>query len=69
MHKSIKNEITKWEISILEIQNHKGSKFKVTRRLPEMFVAETRIFRCPFCSSALSNQGFFTHSTRSSKAN
>jgi len=45
MHKSIKNEITKWEISILEIQNHKGSKFKVTRRLPEMFVAETRIFR------------------------
>ena len=35
----------KWEVGINEFQNHLGKKFKVTRRLPEMFVAETKIFR------------------------
>ena len=35
----------KWEVSISEFQNHIGKKFKVTRRLPEMSVAETKIFR------------------------
>lgn len=35
----------KWEVSISEFQNHLGKKFKVTRRLPEMSVAETKIFR------------------------
>jgi hypothetical protein len=35
----------KWEVSITEIQNHKGKKYKVTRRLPELKVAETKIFK------------------------
>tara|TARA_Y100000310_G_scaffold331403_2_gene404880 strand:- start:144 stop:320 length:177 start_codon:yes stop_codon:yes gene_type:complete len=34
----------KWEISILEYENDVGKKFKVTRRLPDMAVAETKIF-------------------------
>ena len=35
----------KWEISIMELQNHIGTKFKVTRRLPELLVSETKVFR------------------------
>ena len=34
----------KWEISIFEYENDVGKKFKVTRRLPDMAVAETKIF-------------------------
>ena len=37
--------IKKWEVSITEFQNHIGKKFKVTRRLPELSVAETKVFR------------------------
>ena len=29
----------------MEFQNHKGKKFKVTRRVQEMSVAETKIFK------------------------
>ena len=39
-----KHPIKKWEVSIMELQNHIGKKFKVTRRLPEMSVAETKVF-------------------------
>lgn len=35
----------KWEVSIMELQNSVGKKFKVTRRLPELSVSETKIFR------------------------
>jgi hypothetical protein len=35
----------KWEISIIELSGSKGKRFKVTRRLPEMSVAETKMFR------------------------
>ena len=35
----------KWEVSIIELQNCKSTKFKVTRRLPELSVAETLIFK------------------------
>lgn len=35
----------KWEMSIIELKNNKGKKFKVTRRLPELSVAETKVFR------------------------
>ena len=45
MKKSKKHPIKKWEVSIMEIQNHKGKKYKVTRRLPELTVAETKIFK------------------------
>ena len=39
-----KHPIKKWEVSIMGFQNQEGKKFKVTRRLPEMSVAETRVF-------------------------
>lgn len=42
--KITKHFVKKWEVSIIELQNHAGKKFKVTRRLPEMSVAETRVF-------------------------
>ena len=34
----------KWEITIMEIENSEGKKYKVTRRLPELSIAETKIF-------------------------
>ncbi len=34
----------KWEISIIELENNVSKKYKVTRRLPELSVAETKIF-------------------------
>ena len=39
-----KHYTKKWEISIIEFENHVGKKYKVTRRLPELSVAETKIF-------------------------
>jgi hypothetical protein len=35
----------KWEVSIMELRNIKGRKYKVTRRFPELLIAETKIFR------------------------
>jgi len=34
----------KWEVSISEYKDRKGIKYKVTRRIPELHVAETRLF-------------------------
>ena len=34
----------KWEVSIMEIKENNIIKYKVTKRLPEMSVAETKIF-------------------------
>lgn len=34
----------KWEVSIMEIKENDIFKYKVTRRLPQMAVAETKIF-------------------------
>ena len=34
-----------WEISFREIEDNKGKKYKVTRRLADYSIAETRIFR------------------------
>jgi hypothetical protein len=34
----------KWEITMIELEDHNGKKYKVTRRLPELNVAETKIF-------------------------
>ena len=45
MPKTKKHPTKKWEISILEFQSHKGKKFKVTRRIQDMSVAETKIFK------------------------
>ena len=44
MEKTKKHQTKKWEISIIELENKEGKKYKVTRRLPEMSVAETKIF-------------------------
>lgn len=35
----------KWKISCIELQNGKGKKYKVTRRIPEISISETRMFR------------------------
>lgn len=44
MDETKKNLIKKWEVSISKFENHVGKKYKVTRRLPEMSVAETKVF-------------------------
>jgi hypothetical protein len=39
-----KEEYTKkWEVTIMEIENGFGKKYKVTRRIPLFSVAETKI--------------------------
>lgn len=35
----------KWEISIIELKSGKGKKYKATRRMPNMSVSETKIFK------------------------
>ena len=45
MKKTKKHLNKKWEISIIELENDKGKKYKVTRRLPGLFVSETKVFR------------------------
>jgi hypothetical protein len=35
----------KWEVSISVFISEKGKRYKVTRRLPELYVAETKMFR------------------------
>ena len=34
-----------WEVSIIELENNIGKKYKVTRKIPELSVSETKIFR------------------------
>ena len=34
-----------WEVTIMEFHDDEGKKFKVTRRMPVLHVAETKIFR------------------------
>ena len=42
----VKKHITKkWEVSIVELKNNGNKKFKVTRRIPELSVAETKFFK------------------------
>ncbi len=35
----------KWEISISEFDDKEGRKYKVTRRLPEFGISETKLFK------------------------
>ena len=44
MSKTIKHTTKKWEVSIMEFENHTGKKLKATRKIPAMCVAETKIF-------------------------
>ncbi|MBI2666131.1 hypothetical protein HYX13_00815 [Candidatus Woesearchaeota archaeon] len=39
-----KHPFKKWEVSIIAFQEEDILKYKVTRRLPELSVAETKIF-------------------------
>lgn len=34
-----------WELTLIELDDGRGTLYKVTRRLPEMTVAETRTYR------------------------
>ena len=41
----IKEHLTKkLEVSIIEFENGEGKKFKVTRKMPHLSVAETKVF-------------------------
>lgn len=39
------HQIKKWAVSIMELENSMGKKYKVTRRLSTLSVSETIIFR------------------------
>lgn len=43
--KTEKDFTKKWEVSIIEFESCEGKKYKVTRRMPEMSVAETKFFK------------------------
>ena len=45
MNQIKKHIVKKWEVSIVELKNNGTKKFKVTRRIPELSVAETKFFR------------------------
>ena len=45
MTKVKKHIYKKWEVSIVELKSNGTKKFKVTRRIPELSVAETKFFR------------------------
>ena len=36
---------TKWEVSIIEVEDQHGVQYKVTRSIPDLKVAETKMFR------------------------
>ena len=44
MGPTVKHPVKKWEVSIIEMDYGAIKKFKVTRRLAEMEVAETKVF-------------------------
>ena len=41
---STKNKFNRWEVSLSVFESSEGRKYKVTRRLSELSVAETKIF-------------------------
>jgi len=43
--KTKKHSVNKWEISFIELQNYAGKRFKVTRRIADLPVAETKLFK------------------------
>jgi len=45
MKKTEEHFTRRCEISIIELTNTVGKKFKVTKRVPDMCVSETKIFR------------------------
>lgn len=45
MKQTRKHLTRKWEISFMELKNSLGKKYKVTRRIADLSVAETKVFR------------------------
>ena len=43
MNKTKTHPTKKWEVSIMVLDTKTGKKFKVTRRLPDLSVAETKV--------------------------
>lgn len=39
-----KHHIKKWGVSFIELENLDKKQYKVTRRIPELSVSETKIF-------------------------
>lgn len=37
-------QFEKWKVSISEFETKEGKRWKVTRRIPEISVAETKVF-------------------------
>lgn len=33
-----------WEVSIIEVKNNKRKWYKITRRIPTLYISETKIF-------------------------
>lgn len=44
MAKIKKSFSKKWEVSLMKLEND-GKKYKVTRRIPELSVSETKVFK------------------------
>lgn len=40
-----KNPFTKWEVSIMELETERGKEYKVTRKITDLSVSETKIFK------------------------
>lgn len=45
MAKVKKHFTKKWEVSFIELMDGEVKKFKVTRKIPELSVSETRIYK------------------------
>lgn len=44
MQESEEHMTKKWEVSIMELQDESRKIYKVTRRIPELSVSETKVF-------------------------
>jgi hypothetical protein len=45
MSKDEKHWTKKWEVSLIALENDVGKRYKVTRKIVELGVSETRLFR------------------------
>jgi hypothetical protein len=45
MAKTEEHYTKRWEVSIIELENHVGKKYKVTKRIHYLSVSETKVFR------------------------
>jgi len=45
MIKTKKHLVKKWEVSFIKLSDGKEKRFKVTRRIPDLSISETRIYK------------------------